>query len=194
MEGALYAEYKEARVKGKFLKRWWFNTRAKQLLKDHYPGKELKCSDQWFMRFCRRYGAALRRKTHTAQTDPKQLAPAITKFHPKLLRVSRRGVYQTKDSANMDQTPLPFLLDDEKTYGDKGSSEVWCVSGSSGLDQWQCSVQLTIFADGVPRVCALVVFRGKCLRIIRKEQEAWDRRVQVAFQPKAWCDESVMKK
>ena len=36
MEGALYAEYKEARAKGKFLKRWWFNTRAKQLLKDHY--------------------------------------------------------------------------------------------------------------------------------------------------------------
>ena len=59
MEDALYAEYKEAREKGKFLKRWWFNTRAKQLLKDHYPGKELKCSDQWFMRFCRRYGVAL---------------------------------------------------------------------------------------------------------------------------------------
>ena len=46
MENALHAEYKEARAKGKFLKRWWLNTRAKQLLKDHYPGKELKCSDQ----------------------------------------------------------------------------------------------------------------------------------------------------
>ena len=43
MEDALHAEYKEARAKGKFLKRWLFNTRAKQLLKDHYPGKELKC-------------------------------------------------------------------------------------------------------------------------------------------------------
>ena len=52
MEDALYAEYKEARAKGKFLKRLWFITRAKQLLKDHYPGKELKCSDQWFMRIC----------------------------------------------------------------------------------------------------------------------------------------------
>ena len=35
--------------------------------KRSYPGKELKCSDQWFMRFCRRYGAALRRETHAAQ-------------------------------------------------------------------------------------------------------------------------------
>ena len=108
MEDALYAEYKEARAIGTFLKRWWFNIRAKQLLKDHYPGKELKCSHQWFMRFYRRYGVALRRKTHAAQTDPKQLAPAITKFQSKLLRVRRCGVYQTKDIANMDQTPLPM--------------------------------------------------------------------------------------
>ena len=85
----------------------------------------------------------------------------------------------------MDQTPLPFVLDNETTYADKGSSEVWCVSGSSGLDKRRCSVQLTIFADGVSRVCPLVIFRGKDLRITRKEQEVWDQRVQVAFQPKA---------
>ena len=42
--------------------------------------------------------------------------------------------------------------------------------------------------------CPLVIFRGKSLRITRKEQEAWDRKVQVAFQPKACCDESMMKK
>ena len=91
MEAALYAEYREARAKGK----WWLNTRAKQLLKDHYPGKDLKCSDQRFMRFCQQYGVAVQRKTHAAQTDEKQLTPAITKFHSKLLCVCRRGAYQT---------------------------------------------------------------------------------------------------
>ena len=94
----------------------------------------------------------------------------------------------------MDQTPLQSVFDDRKTYADKGSSEVWCLPGSSSLDMRQCSVQLTIFADGVPRVCPLVIFRAKGLRITHKEQEAWDRRVQVAFQPKAWCSESMMKK
>ena len=88
------------------------------------------------MRFYQRYGVALRRKTHAAQTDAKQLAPAIGKFHSKLLRVHRRGVYQTKDITNMDQTALPLVLDDGKTYVDKGSSEAWCVPGSSGLDKW----------------------------------------------------------
>ena len=61
----------------------------------------------------------------------------------------------------MDQTPLPFVRDDGKTYADKGSSEVWCVSGSSGLDTRQCIVQLTIFADGVPRVVRLLYFGEK---------------------------------
>ena len=51
-------------------------------------------------------------------------------------------------------------------------------------------MQLTIFADGVPLVRPLVIFRGKGHRINCKEQEAWDDRVQVTFQIKAWCYES----
>ena len=58
----------------------------------------------------------------------------------------------------------------------------------------QCSVQLTIFSDVVPHVRLLVIFCGKGLRITCKEQETWDHKVQVAFQLKAWCDESMMKK
>ena len=71
------------------------------------------------MRFCRRYEVALRRNTHTAQTDPKQSAPAVTKFHSKLLRFRRRGFSQTKDIANIDQTPLLLVLYDRKTCADK---------------------------------------------------------------------------
>ena len=84
----------------------------------------------------------------------------------------------------MDQTPLPFVLDDGKTYTDKRSGEIWGVSGSSGPDKWQRSVQLTIFADGVPRVHSLVIFSGKGLKITSKEQETWERRAQVAFNQK----------
>ena len=73
------------------------------------------------MRFCQQYGVALRRKTHAAQTDPEQLAPAITKLHSKLVPVRRRGAYQTKEIANMDETPLPFVLDDGKPMQIKGA-------------------------------------------------------------------------
>ena len=97
-----------------------------------------------------------------------------------------------KDIANMDQAPLLFVMDDGKTYADKGSSEVWCATHGSGLHKRQCSVQLTISADGKPRVKPLVIFRGKSLRVKSLEQYTWDRPVQVLRQEKAWCDESIM--
>ena len=65
----------------------------------------------------------------------------------------------------------------------KGSSEVWCASGSSGLDKRRCTVQHTIFADGVPRVRTLVIFRGKELRISGKEQEAWTAEYRLHSNP-----------
>ena len=34
----------------------------------------------------------------------------------------------------MDQTPLPFVLDNRKTYDKKGLKEIWAQSGQSGLD------------------------------------------------------------
>ena len=40
------------------------------------------------------------------------MAPAISKFHAILLRFRRRGYFELKDIANMEQTPLPFVLDD----------------------------------------------------------------------------------
>ncbi len=55
----------------------------------------------------------------------------------------------------MDQTTLPFSLSQGATYADTyGDKTVW----ASGLDKRQCTAQLTIFADGKPRVKPL---RGK---------------------------------
>ena len=42
------------------------------------------------------------------------------------------------------------------------------------------------------RVKPLIIFRGKGLSIKSKEQDAWDRRVQVLFQEKACCGEPIM--
>ena len=60
------------------------------------------------------------------------------------------------------------------------------------MEKRQCTVQLTLFADGEPRVKPLVIFRGKGKRIPFSEQVKYDRRVVVRFQPNAWCDEDIM--
>ena len=71
-----------------------------------------------------------------------------------MLRLGNTGNFKASDLANMDHTPLPFVLDD----GKKGSKEVWAQSGQSGLDKRQATVQLTVFADGVDRVRPTVIF------------------------------------
>ena len=67
----------------------------------------------------------------------------------------------TTHIANMDQTPLPFTFSDGETYADTGEHSVWVQGGTSGLGKRQCTAQLTVFADGVPRVKPLLIFRGK---------------------------------
>ena len=54
--------------------------------------------------------------------------------------------FTLKNLGNMDQTPLPFVMDDSRTY--EKPNAVWIAIGQSGLETSQCTVQLTIFADG----------------------------------------------
>ena len=80
----------------------------------------------------------------------------------------------------MDQTPLPFVMNDGKTYNQTGSKEIWCASGSPGLEKRQCTVQLTIFSDGLSRIRPLVIFQGKGLRIKAEEKQKWDKHESAA--------------
>ena len=140
MEDKLYSEFLQLRKDGRKVKRWWFNTREKQLMADLYPVKDFKRSDQWFERFRNRKNLNLRKRTHAAQHAPSSLRGALSKFDAKLFRVRRHRKFELSDIANMDQTPLPFVLDDGKTYNDKGEKEIWCATAPSGLDKRQCTV------------------------------------------------------
>ena len=66
--------------------------------------------------------------------------------------------------------PLPFCFTDGQTYADTGDKTVWVRGGASGLDKRQCTVQLTVFADGEPRVRPLLIFRGLGKRISLREK------------------------
>ena len=60
----------------------------------------------------------------------------------------------------MDQTPLPFVMDDNKTYENVDANEFLTTSVQSGFDKRQWTVQLTIFAEGIT-LSSLVIFSGK---------------------------------
>ena len=85
-----------------------------------------------------------------------------------------------------------FSFSDGPTYETTNSSTVWVKSSSSGLDKRQCTVQLTVFADGCNKVKPLVIFKGKDERISFHEQLQYDKQVFVRFQPNAWCSDEVV--
>lgn len=107
-------------------------------------------------------------------------------------QVGPLGKWTLKQVANVDQTPLRFTFTAGSTFADTGNKTVWVRGGASGLDKRQCTAQLTVFADGEPRVKPLLIFKGTVKRISLLERTKYDRRVTVQFQPKAWCDEAVM--
>ena len=182
-ETKLLEKIRNMRKSGKAVKALWMKASAKQLVKSEYPLAEFKCSDHWLRRFLKRNRLSLRTKTHTAQRLPNDVTNEVLNFHKRLIKVRRRGVYLLSDIANKGQIPLPFILDDGKIYNETNEKDVICKTGASGLDKRQYTAQLTVFADGVPRVKPLLIFRGKGLRITKKERDAWDKSVSVEFQP-----------
>ena len=95
---------------------------------------------------------------------PAQLRKSISEFHAKTLRKRSRVTYTSRDLANMDQTMLQFVLDDNKTYDKKEAGQVWIASGQSGLEKRQCIIQLAMFADD-KILPSLTIFPGQGLRI-----------------------------
>ena len=174
--------------------------RARQILAEKHPGAKFAFSTNWFTAFKQRMKISLRRGTNACQREPADKQAAIQRFHRLIRRKAKDGEqsgplgkWNPRTIANMDQTPLPFCSTQGSTYADRGERSVWIRSGASGLEKRQCTVQLTLFADGEPRVKPLIIFRGNGKRIAVAERASYDSRVIVQFQDNAWSDENVMK-
>ena len=172
VEKELYHEYKKLRKQGLKVKGFWFKARAKQLLQQMCPDASFQFSDCWFDGFKSRHGISLRRPTNVSQKPAADKREAIQHFHRTIRRIAEEprpmrpvGHFTLQQIANVDQTPLPFCFTNGGTYSDTGDKTVWVRGGASGLDKRQCTAQITLFADGEPRVKPLLTFKGKGKRI-----------------------------
>ena len=171
-----------------------------------HPDVNFKMSNRWFQAFKSRYNISLRRPTHTAQKNPEEFRVIVQQFHRYLRQtaalkeeelkdkqIGLLGPWELSDIANMDQTPLKFCFNTKgSTYNNTGEKTVWCRTSGSGHEKRQCTVQLTIFADGVSHVKSLIILKGTGQRIALNERKQYDGHVAVQFQENAWCDESMM--
>jgi len=103
------------------------------------------------------------------------------------------GQYALANIVNMDQTLLSFEYLEGRTYNKKGEKTIWAQSSQSGWDKRQATIQLTVFADGIPPVKPLVFFRGMGVgATILTKQATYDPRVVVKFNPKPYANSSNM--
>ena len=106
MEERLHKEFLDLRREGKKVRRWWFESRGKQLMKEHYPtANEFQFSDHWFRRSRLRYKISLRAETHVSQKCPSSLESVICKFHNELHDVRKDGVFALGDIAEHGPNP-----------------------------------------------------------------------------------------
>ena len=82
------------------------------------------------------------------------------RFHNALFDIlqgfdSKYGRWLPKNCYNIDQVPLPFVIDQDETYDLTGNTQVWVSQPSTGLDKRQATFQLCIRAelDLFLRVC-----------------------------------------
>lgn len=161
-------------------------------------GKEqadnFKASDNWFQRLKKCHNIAFRRRSNKKKSSVNDGRESIQRFHRNLrkaLKTIRRrsgavmdakyGRWLPQNRYNIDQVPLPFVIDQDKTYEIQGSKQVWVSQPSSGLDKRQATLQLCIRAEGMQKVKPAIVFRGKG-NVSCEEKAMYDKGVDVYFQ------------
>ena len=114
------------------------------------------------------------------------------------------GRWKLEHRYGLDQVPNPLCNYKLETYDVKGTKTVRIAVGKDGSDRKRfCTFQIlhrfignrkpgnTPSRDPTQQPQLCICFRGKGLRISKEERAAWDPRVIVQFQQKAWYDEAT---
>ena len=198
-------EFKLLRAKGCKISKLWLKKKIKEEVEACYGKEEagkFKASNNWFQRFKKRHNIAFRRKSNKKKSSASDGRETIQRFHRNLRKAlktrrsrnnagldGKHGHWLPQNRYNIDQVPLPFIIDHDKTYEVKGSEQVWVSQPSGGLDKRQATLQLCIRAEE-QNVKPAIVFRGKG-NVRADEKAEYDEGVDVYFQSCAWMDSEV---
>ena len=206
-------EFKLRRAKGCKVSKLWLKKKMKSTIEACYGKDEadkFKASNNWFDRFKRRHNISLRRRSNKKKNSADHGRETIQRFHQNLrkaVKTRRRrnnsrnnsamdtkyGRWLPRNRYNIDQVPLPFVIDQDKTYDSTGNKQVWVSQPSTGLDKRQATLQLCIRAEGEQNVKPAIIFRGKG-NVTSAEKAEYDKGVDVYFQVCAWMDSEVNMK
>lgn len=200
----LYEKFRAHRNRGLKVSHKWIHIQAEKINKELH-GEKVKVLGRHVVKFfIQRYKIKMRRKQR-GRSKPKEsfIAPMMSwcstlretcvkakpddpTYDPKY------GYYKPEMRINVDQSPLPFVIDHHTTYEiniteeQRPNHKVWIRQPGSSLDKRQCTLQIA-FSPGDTQVRIAVIFKGKG-RVGKDERLLYHPAVDVYFQENAWAD------
>ena len=125
-------------------------------------------SDSWFDSFKLRHKISFGRSTNVSQKPADDKRSAIQGFRRNIRQVAGKGVqvgplgqFELHQIANMELHYHSAFLIEKHVLTLVGDKMVLVRGGASGLENRQCTAQLTLFAEEQPCVKPSLIFWGK---------------------------------
>ena len=206
MEEKLVAEIRRYRSRGRHLSIRWLTTKARVLFAELYPDttEPFLASRSWRRRFMRRHRLTRLKVTNTKSKSIDERLPLAHDVHQKLaLLVSNppprsldapmdavHGRFLLHDRFNLDQVKLPFTSATDRTVDFVGAERPRSNVPAEGLLKRFGTINLcfppALWDRKAPgRISLILPGAG---RLSAAELAAYDKRVCVSFQRKAWQD------
>ena len=193
----LYEKMLHARSRGVKVSHSWLWSKARQIQNELSDGAEtVNRHIVWV--FVQKYNIKLRRKQRSKTFDKEKFRDTMMKWHSttreRLIKTpsspSKWGRFEPKQRLNVDQVPLPFSLDCDKTYEVPSVGKydkVWIRQPGAGLEKRQCTLQLCFSPDAKMKIKPSIIFRGQG-KVSKNEIDAYHQDVDIYWQGSAWAD------
>jgi hypothetical protein len=188
------------KVLGFFVDGHWLRHQMKKILKLFRPKgwKSFKYSNGWLYRFCTRYRISSQARTDQKSHSEEYRVKQIVDFVAEYLKLQKAGPavdplfgrFSPERHWHVDQIPMPFSFPRTRSLNPIGTPCLIKGVVSTGLSKRQCSIHLTIRAQGEQIVPPVIIFAGLGRGVCEDEIREWAKlnHVLVFFQKKAWCD------
>jgi hypothetical protein len=124
------------------------------------PWQDFKASNGWALRFMRRKGLALCRRTTLAEKLPTDYIEKLIAYQRHIINLRQKHDYLLGQMGNAGETPVFFDMLTNTTVDTKGSKSV--LVKITGHEKLRITVMLLVLADG-RKLTPFVILKGKNL-------------------------------
>ncbi|KAK3260231.1 hypothetical protein CYMTET_30799 [Cymbomonas tetramitiformis] len=186
----------------------WYSLRRAYFVRGRFPQLERALFKEYSVARAKGLRIGRRCKSNQKTLSTEERLPRIKRWHARLKRRlkdrsgdvqlhPKRGHYLPENRYNVDQVPIPFVMQSSRTYEQKGSGRVWVAGTKNADDKRFCTLMCTVRMIGLDanghhqQPKQTICFRGTGARISQAEKDAYDKRVIVRWQPKAYYDQAL---